>query len=147
MVTPDGTANGAATSSASTTVTLTTSKTNDDIIVAVASRRGSSFTTVSSVSDTAGLSWAKRSSVTLDNVGSNFHMDMEIWLANSPAALSNDVITVTLAAVPDTLQVIAFGLNGVPSSSPWDANGSLPVTNASAASSVPSISGISTTAA
>src|SRR6185312_1692745 len=145
-VTVDGSAapSGAVLASSSS-VTLSTSKTNDVIVVVASSRRGSSATSVSSVSDTAGLSWAQRAAATLTDSGANFHIDVELWRAFSSAALSGDKITVTFGATATEINLLAFGLNGS-QSSPSDANGSLPA-SASAIGPSPAVSGISTTSA
>lgn len=145
-LTIDGTSSASGISVTSIPVTLTTGKTNDIIVLVICNRRGFVHTTVSGVSDTAGLTWAKRSSITLDDAVSNFFMDFEIWWGASPRALSSDIITVTFGAAIIG-SVLAFGVNGASVSSPWDSNVSLPATASSAANSAPSLSGVSTTTA
>lgn len=71
-----------------TTGALTTTKTNDIIFVTILTNGA----LVSSVADTAVLSWHYR--VSVDN-GTGLHM--EKWFAQSAGTLAGDIITVTLA--------------------------------------------------
>jgi hypothetical protein len=78
-----------ATGSTGTTGALTTTKTNDIIFVAIVTNGA----IVSSIADTAVLSWHYR--VSVDN-GTGLHM--EKWFAQSAGTLAGDVITVNLAS-------------------------------------------------
>lgn len=134
----DGHATGGAASATSTTVTLTTTSTNDIIVVqAVGVNAGA--VTVSSVSDVAGLIWAKRKALVF-----NTNDTLEVWWAYSPSALSGDVITVTMSAALTTIALNAFGINGANTATPWDANGALPATN-TGSNSTPTVTSVSTT--
>jgi len=127
------------------TVTLTTTKTNDVIVILASSENNAVTPTISSVSDTAGLTWARRGSKVTATSGSQ-QSSQEIWWAFSSGALSGDVITVNFVGGADLLALVAFGVNGSGSSSaPWDVNVSLPATATSAVTGTPSVSGVSTT--
>jgi len=145
----DGSAGNNIGAGSSLSVKLSTSKTNDIIIVDVhSSHLSSPHRTVSSISDSAGLTWAQRSSVTMDNAGAqNAYNDFERWWALSTGALSNDTITVSFSGSVDSATVLAYGVNGANTGTPWDANGSLPATATSSSNTTPTVSGISTTSA
>lgn len=104
------------------TVTLTTTMTNDIIVVMPVFTSGSTQT-VSTVTDTAGLTWTKLTS----QAGSS-QIAEEIWWAYSSGALSSDNIVVTgVGFAPG--RVTAFGVNGVSApnySAPWDTNAGVP---------------------
>lgn len=119
-------------------VNVTTTSANDIIILVVSSENGT-VRTVSTVTDVAGLTWAKRSGRTTSTV------DLEVWWALSTGALSADTITVTLSGATDDASLIAYGVSGANTASPWDANVSLPAT--SSASNPPSVGGVSTSSA
>lgn len=102
---------------------MTTSLTNDIIIVYVFNEKSGSYQSVSSITDTAGLSWSKRTTLQLSSdTGSN----LDVWWAPSTGALSSDVITANLSGSIDDACIIAFGVNGANFTSPWDPNSGLP---------------------
>src|SRR6185312_4622607 len=114
----DGTSARSDATSTSATPTLTTTQAGDFIVVAVTQNSAH----VSGISDTAGLTWTRRSG-TVNNT--------EMWWAVAPTALSGDVITVTfLSSTFHT--TIAFGLSGVAASSQFDSNVSLPSSSSTA---------------
>src|SRR6185437_7679307 len=143
--TPDGGGlQSAAVSANSIALSLTTSKTNDVIIVQIGTRRNlTPHAVVSSISDSAALSWSKRAAVALDVDTFN---NMEVWWAPSTGMLSGDIITVTLDRTADVIVARPFGVNGTSLSSPWDANVSLPAMGTGSSTSVPSVT-LSTTSA
>jgi hypothetical protein len=136
----DGSASNTATTSTAPTVTLSTTLANDIIVVALFSAKVTTPATVTTISDTAGLTWAKRSS---RQYLSGTQDNLEVWWALSSGILSSDVITVNLNSAPSQSTLIAFGVNGADLTSPWDPNASLPVT--ASGTGVPSVSGVSTT--
>jgi hypothetical protein len=92
---------------------LTTTSANDTIHVFCSDNGGNS---VSSISDTAGLTWTPRSSV----VGV-----YDEYSAQSPFPLTSDTISVAINyGVANTCA--AFGVSGENYTSPFDANGSVP---------------------
>lgn len=117
-------------------IMLTTTLPND-IIVLMTQDQGeggwadaTNTASVSSVSDTAGLTWQKRSATTAEFVGGYEPDDTEVWWAYAPSPLSSDTITATMSGgevSTDCQGLIAFGVNGANTSNPWDTNGSLPV--------------------
>src|SRR5712692_7993391 len=120
------------TGGSSMAVTLTTLNSNDIIVLAIHSEAlnaSGSHAAVASVADTANLTWAKRSSVALDNAGAgNAYNDAEMWWAFSSGVLTGDVITITLSKSVDAASVAAWGVNGANTAAPWDGNASLPAT-------------------
>lgn len=115
----DGSAHGNVGSGTSVSVNLTTSNANDVIFVVITSNNG----TVSSVSDTAGLTWTQRATTNLS--GTQF---LFIYRAVSAGALSADSITVTMAGTT-FITVDAFGVSGADTVTIFDSNASLPATS------------------
>lgn len=93
-------------------LTLSTTKTNDVVIIHALCNLSS----VSGVSDVAGLTWAKRASI---GAGAN---DIEEWFAKSAAPLTGDAITVQCGAGVFNLS-IAFAVSGTNFASPFDPGG------------------------
>jgi hypothetical protein len=94
----------------------------------------------------SGLTFTKRTS----NGGSGSTAplnQMELWWAVAPSALTAEVITVSWASTYDDAAILAFGVNGCYTASPWDSNASLPSKklHAPSAAWTPSFTGISTT--
>lgn len=106
---------GSATTSSSDTVTLSTTSANDVIMCYI-----ESVLAVTSISDTAGLTWIKRVANPILSGGINFSE----WYAISSGVLTNDVITQSPSQ--PTGRIVAFGLSGANTSSPFDSNGSIP---------------------
>ncbi len=126
----DGKATEATISGGVSTVTLTTSLTNDIIVVAAVS--GGAINHITGITDTAGLTWAKRSAKAFNTI-----QDEEIWWALSTGALTSDAISVTFTGGPSSARVTAFGVNGANTTTPWDTNASLPaITNVTSANSI-----------
>lgn len=143
----DGKANNNGTTSATLAATLTTTLT-DDIIVAIVEMHSNSLTsTVSGVSG-AGLTWARRSSVTY--AVANFAGDLlthEVWWAHAPSALSAQVITASFANIGSAAYqtITVFGVNGCSVATPWDSNVSLPASANSATATQTTALTVSTT--
>ena len=121
----NGFANNAA-ASTSTSVSLTTSSANDVIILDILQNG----TTVSLVSDTAGLVWHPRA------VAGAGGQTIYEYYAIAPNALSPDVITVTFAGAASYVDLNAFGVSGANTSSPFDSNVSVPATPATSTGSI-----------
>jgi len=117
----------------SATVTLTTTKTDDVIVVAVATGGFWSASQVTGITDTAGLVWHRRNRrwqnggfksnepVNPDPPGTavNQGLDIEIWWAHAPTALTGDVITVDVGGC-GFISLIAWGVSGANFLAPWD---------------------------
>lgn len=134
----------------STTVvaTLTTTRSDDIVIAIVAAERTSgSFPQVTSISDTAGLTWTLRKRLTFTGGRHTNPQAVELWWAYAPSPLTADVITANFVANDNTI-ITTFAIAGANTSAPWDTNGSLPATNTdvTGSSTDPSVSGVSTTA-
>lgn len=103
-------------------ISLTTTVDNAVIVLQVFNEKSASYQTVSGISDTAGLTWQRRSQLQLaHDLGSN----MEIWWAVKPTAGAT-TITATLTGAIDDAVLIAFGIAGADTASPWDASPVLP---------------------
>ena len=138
----DGSATGSFTSAASGTVTLTTSLSNDVIVVMVEDEdvNNAVVRTVSSVTAT-GLAFAHRST---GSINASPYTETEVWWAAAASALSSKTITVTLSGSIDDASIVAFGVSGANTATPWDANGALPATATGASSANPTVNGVST---
>lgn len=110
----DGTASLYSSSGTSVQVTLTTTAAG---LIAVAILANSS--TVSTVTDSAGLTYTKRSSGGSPDV-------IEYWYAKSLGAHASDVITVTFVGTATFCSVAAFGISGCDTTNPFDTNAALP---------------------
>jgi hypothetical protein len=105
----------------SASVTLTTTQANDVIILDIVQNG----TSVSSVTDAAGLIWHQRA-VTGTGVQTIYE-----YYAIAPSALSADAITVNFAGAASYADLNAFAVSGANTSSPFDSNVSVPATPAS----------------
>ena len=97
-------------STTSASVTLTTSNANDVIILEIVQNG----TTVSSVSDTDGLTWYQRA------VAGSGSQTIYEYYAIAPNALSADAITVDFSGTASYADLNAFGISGANTSSPFD---------------------------
>ena len=95
---------------------MTTANANDVIILNIAENG----TTVSSVSDTAGLTWHQEAVA-----GTGPYLIYQYY-AIAPTALSADAITVNFTGSSYFADLNAFGISGANTSSPFDPNASLP---------------------
>lgn len=137
-------------SNGSTTVAsagLTTTRA-DDIILAIISAEITSAGSpqVSSVANTAGLTWILRKRLTFTGGRHTNPQIVEVWWAYSPSPLTGDVITATFNGTMDNAIVTAFGVAGTNTAAPWDTNAALPASNTdvTGSSTDPSVAGIST---
>ncbi len=142
----DGWQTAQVTGGSSPSVTLTTTLTNDIIVLCIFNENGTTvpanIRTVSSVSG-GGLTWASRAgySRTNNNTGRP-----EIWWAFAASALSAVTITATLSGTTDDSSLVAFGVNGCYTATPWDGNGAVPAyASPTLANSVSPANTISTT--
>lgn len=104
------------------TVTLSTTKTNDVIIV-IATFNNSGGT-ISSISDTASLTWTGHRRATVTNGTTT----VEEWYAISSGILTSDVITLNYSASASFSVATAFGVNGAHTAAPFDTNAAIPFT-------------------
>lgn len=124
-------------------VTLNTSNGNDAILVA-GSCRYSATIDIIGIQSTSGLNYLKRKSLAATAGG--YHVDTELWYAEAPSPLTNEVISVTWSASGGTGNILAFAVSGASVSAPFDTNSSLPASASHSTSAVPSVGGVSTTA-
>lgn len=112
---------------------------------------GGTAISVDSVTDTAGLIWQRRAMVSAVPVAGLFsggNPVHELWWAISPSAQTGLVATVNLTDVPNVTGASIMSWIGTNPASPFDPNGSLPVTGfVDDAASVPNVSGLNTTGA
>ncbi len=108
----------------SSTVTLSTTFADDVIVVGVVSTGYWNASEVTSITDTAGLTWKKRNSRWI--LGS--FPSVELWWAHAPTALAGDIITVHTAnsgghfagGGTGSIALIAWGVSGANYTTPWD---------------------------
>lgn len=127
----------------SNTITITTSHENDIIIVAATEpeSRALGISPISTISDTAGLSWAKRLRLPGPAQNANLLNDEEVWYAVSAKRLGSDSITVEFSppccgtesragGYNFTLQgdLEVFAISGVDTANPFDPNPTVPAT-------------------
>lgn len=138
----DASASSNFSSSSSDSVSLTTTLTNDIVVVIVgyAINGGGTPPTVSSITDTAGLTWTRRGGASgLTNGHSSV---VDVWWAHAASVLTADSITATLSGSIDDGTLVAIAVNGAASlTAPFDTNASLPATGVTSGS----LSGVSTT--
>jgi hypothetical protein len=110
-------------------VTLSTTNTNDVIMVEAYEAISSCSSVVNqpTIADTSLLSWTGRGYT----VSSNTHVSVKEFWAISTGLLSTDAITVTSTGGTGTgacvmLNVIAFGVSGANTATPFDTNAGLP---------------------
>lgn len=116
----DGSAHGTGVVATTCSATLTTSNAGDIIMVVVTLNHGPLLSVTS-----PNLTFALYGRQTLVNNGSGDPTYLDIWKAVAAGALSSEVITATQSG-SDYITMDAFGVSGANTSSPFDANGSLP---------------------
>lgn len=121
----DGTGgtNGSCSSGAGQTcaAAITTSSTND-ILIAIYKNDFDGPAQVTSVSDTAGLTWTSRKVLTW----ASGNADGETWYAVAPSTLTSDTVTVHYSSSTHAPRVVVFAVSGANTVTPFDANASLP---------------------
>ncbi len=130
-----------ASTTTASTGTLTTTKSPDVIVVSIDDENAPNavIDTVKTVTAT-GLTFVPRSSNTL---GTPTYQDLEVWYAIASSAFSG-AITVTLNSATDDAVIVAFGVSGANTASPWDQNPSLPATATGPTGVAPSVGGVAT---
>lgn len=99
--------------SGTTNLLLSTSQ-SSDIVIVYASFNGGVATSVTSISDSKGLTWSTRG-----HVYSNFRL--EEWFAKSSDPLSSDQISIFVSNPQNPMHFITFGVSGINFQSPFDA--------------------------
>jgi hypothetical protein len=120
-------------------LTFSTILSNDLVVlIAYSELNTGASPTVSSVSG-ASLTWNLR-------VRSNAstHGNLEVWWAIAATPLTGATITASYTGNFDDATLCVFAINGVNTSTPWDANASLPAKQSYTATATPSFSSIST---
>ncbi len=115
---------------------LSTSKQNDVIIVYAVEDLDLQTSCTFSVSDTAGLQWTQRAQATGRNdgtTGTDRDQIAEFW-AISPNPLTNDIVTESILGCASFYGgeyngLMAFGISGANTNTPFDSNTSLPATS------------------
>jgi len=116
------------------TITFSTTATNTCILVTVDIFNSTAPSTISTISDTSGLTWTRRTQL----AGSGTH-DIEVWYAVSGAVQTNDQITLTYTNFTtgiDQSVITVLAVEGCNTSSPFDAHAGLPAKSASAAPTI-----------
>ena len=101
----------------SASVTLSTNFDEEVIVLYAVSGGHFNFNPITSVTDTAGLTW-KRRNIRRIHGGAPY---VEIWWAAAPTPLSADVITAHFGGAGNgACSLIALGVTGTNPASPWD---------------------------
>lgn len=103
------------------TAVLSTTQANDVILLVSVSEGDDAV--VTGILDTANLMWTRRAQVPTTGGGV-----LELWYAIAPSALTSDNIVVSYDTLSNYAQsiVLAFGVSGANTTTPFDPNGSLP---------------------
>lgn len=122
----------------------------DILLIHVGTSDPTSLKTVSSISDTASLSWAKRASSSMTGGQFSAHVGGELWWAYCASPQTGYTATIHLSAATDCVAASIIAVKGFSGtnyhSNPFDANGVLPVTATSTTTTVPGAN-VSTTSA
>lgn len=126
-----------------TSAALSTS-TGNMVVVCIHMENLSAPFTVTSVTDTIGNTYHKRSSQQWVDTGTVIYNDQEIWYTVSTGTNASNAITVTASATVDDAGFIGFIVTGQ-NSTPWDSNAALPAKaqDTSGTSSAPTVNGAS----
>lgn len=145
-------ATGSNTGAAGTaSATITTPSTNDILVLFYFNNSADHPTNISSITDSNSLTWTKHASanVTLTGATNNLTV-LEIWWAFAAAAQASNTVVVhagQVTADPDDQGVIIQGFNGCNTSTPFDANASIPGTNSATSNTAPTVGSMTTTSA
>lgn len=121
----DGSVSSTTPGGSTVTLSLTTTQPNDVIVVFTVCGSSGDAT---SISDTAGLTWTKRTATA--NFGGSTSGE---WYAVSTGVLTADTITVNYSAAGGG-RTEAFGVSGANTSAPFDSNASFPAKTGSGSS-------------
>ncbi len=116
----DGSAYNTNSCNAVTTCQLTLSTASPDDVIILAGYETSSSVHISSISDTAGLTWQVREQYSSNGM-------TEEWYAIASSVLSSDVVTVYYSGSA-TGGISAFAIHGANTAAPFDTHSGLPVT-------------------
>jgi flagellin-like protein len=126
------------------TITLSTSSANDVIVVMVANEdlHNAVVRTVSTITG-GGLSFTHHSFGTgnppYNQISTSPYVDAEVWSAIAASPLASVLVTVTLSGSTDDASIVAFGVSGANTVTPWDTHPALN-TAQNTASTVPTVS-------
>jgi len=125
------------------TITLSTSSSNDVIVLLIVNedQANAAVRTVSTVTASAtGLgAFAVHSNGAGNQISTSPYVDAEVWYAIATSPLNSVLITVTLSGSTDDASIVAFGVSGANTGTPWDPHPALAVAK-NTASSVPTAS-------
>lgn len=96
----------------------------DEVICALVSAEFTAVPTITSMTSTSGLTWSKEAIAT--ETTSTNQVDLELWWAPSPLALSSETITAHFSGTFDAAVMLAFGVTGADLSNPFDTASNLP---------------------
>lgn len=118
---------------------------SDAMILIGIHMEGSGTPVVSTITDTAGLTWTKRGSVQWS--GAPADNSLELWYAQTTQPVVSDSITITTSASVDDASFVVFEASKFDQTTPWDPNAGVPAsaTDTTGNSVTPTVTGISTT--
>jgi len=127
---------------------FTTSGVDRVVLLAIMVNSGIASRAVTTVTDTTGLTWQRRSQYQRALDAGGGYVTMELWWAHAPTAVTGIHATINLDGSANTSNIQSFAVSGCNSpTSPWDPNVSIPKfnTDISGSSNTPTVSGVSTT--
>ncbi len=147
----DGTGTGTWTSGSSISVAgFSTAKANDVVVLSIETYKSGASVTVSSILDSkSAIKWqtsARSSSVSCSGTQEMTNVE---WYGTASSSVSADAISVVLSSAPTAASVIAFGVSGADTVTPFDPASGLPktaVSACSAAAATPTVTPVSTVA-
>jgi hypothetical protein len=112
----------------SNTADVTITSTGTILVLALHFELNGSAPVVTSLTDTEGLTWTRRSFLSSFSIGIGAFNRTEVWWAHAPSGVVADTITVITDIDVDAGTISAFGLTGFAGdpSAPFDDNVSLP---------------------
>lgn len=112
--------------------------------------QGGPIATVTGITDNKGLTWSKHKSFSDNASLTNAFNNIEEWWATGLTAIdtgTGTTPTVTISSAADHFAFVCLAVSGMDAAQPWDINASMGSGTGAVASSIPTISGISTSSA
>lgn len=110
-------------------VSITTAGANEVLVVSLAAEQSSagapSGISVSSVSDTAALTWTKRKALPFTDSGGR-KFALEVWWAKKPTAGATTITVTTNVTIDDACLAVVALKSLLDPDAPWDLDASLP---------------------
>ena len=142
----DGTSEGTWSSGSSFTLSVSTTKTNDVVVLWIVTYLSGGSIPVSGVSDSLGkIVWQAAARTTYQSCTHKEETTQTEWYGTASSSITSDVVTISLSGTPSAASAEELAVSGASIASPFDPNTAVPASfPCSPGSSVPSVSGLST---